>query len=68
MIPFMSLMIGAYIVTRMLIVLLREENVDSRFSAILIKLFAAATILITIACVILIFLPSFETSLNELLQ
>ncbi len=58
MIPLMSLMIGAYIVTRMMIFLLRDDPQQYKSGIIINKLLAAATIFITVICVILIFLPS----------
>lgn len=66
MIPLLSLMIGAYICTRMLVLALRDDPHESKSATTIIRLVAIATIVITIFCVGSIFmtglgmdLPSF---------
>ncbi|NQT81048.1 MAG: hypothetical protein HQ555_11745 [Candidatus Aminicenantes bacterium] len=63
MIPLMSLMIGAYIVTRMMIFLLRDDPQQYKFGIVINKVLAVGTIIIAVICIILIYLPSVE-SLN----
>lgn len=63
MIPLMSLMIGAYIVTRMMIFLLRDDPQHYKFGIVINKVLAVSTIIITGICIILMFLPNVE-SLN----
>ena len=51
MIPMMSLMIGAYIFTRMMVLIARDNPADDKTTKILVKILGLATILITIYCV-----------------
>ena len=67
MIPFMALMIGAYIVTRMTVYLLdNDPNQPSRFGLVINKLFAAGTIAIAVICILLIFASGID--LNQYLK
>jgi len=66
MIPLMALMIGAYIITRMMIFLLGEQPNQSKFSLVVNKLFAAGTIVVSVACILLIFASGVD--LNQLLE
>ena len=54
MIPLMSLMIGAYICARMLIHILRDDPRESSAAAVITRLVAIGTIILTIYCVIMI--------------
>ena len=65
MIPLMSLMIGCYIVTRMMIFLLRDDPQQSKAGIIINKVLAAGTVLVTITCVIFIFLSGISPLLDE---
>lgn len=65
MIPLMSLMIGCYIVTRMMIFLLRDDSQQSKAGIIINKVLAAGTVLVTITCVIFIFLSGISPFLDE---
>lgn len=58
MIPLMSLMIGAYILTRMMIFLLSQNHNQYKLGNIINKFLAISTIVITIVCVTLIFSSS----------
>ncbi len=58
MIPFISLMIGAYIITRMMIFLLNKNPDQIKLGNIINKILATVIIFITVVCVILIFSPS----------
>ena len=58
MLPLMSLMIGAYIITRMMIFLLRDDPQHYKFGIVINKVLAVGTIIITGICIILMFLPS----------
>lgn len=60
----MSLMIGYYIVTRMMIFLLRSDLQQSNVGMVINKVLAVGTIFVTITCVILIF----STSLSPFLE
>jgi len=51
MIPLMSLMIGAYIFTRMIVLFGRDDPNEDKTTKILIKIFSLATMVITIYCV-----------------
>lgn len=62
MIPLMSLMIGSYIVTRMIIFMLSKNHNQYKPGIVINKLLAALTIIITVICVILIF----RSSINPL--
>jgi len=66
MIPFMALMIGAYIITRMMIFLLGDDPNQSKFSLVVNKLFAAGTIVVAIVCILLIFASGID--LNQFLE
>lgn len=68
MIPLMALMIGAYIFTRMWEIMLKEHKEDSRGAIILLKLLAAATIILTMACVVLIFLKGQGIDFSQYLK
>ncbi|MDH5467472.1 MAG: DUF2393 family protein [Candidatus Aminicenantes bacterium] len=58
MIPLMSLMIGAYIITRMMIFLLNKNPDQFKLGNIINKVLATITIIITAVCVVLIFSSS----------
>ncbi len=58
MIPLMSLMIGSYIVTRMMIFMLSKNHNQYIPGIVINKLLAALTVIITVICVILIFRSS----------
>ena len=58
MIPLMSLMIGSYIVTRMMIFMLSKNHNQYKPGIVINKLLAALTVIITVICVILIFRSS----------
>ncbi len=58
MIPLMSLMIGSYIVTRMMIFMLSKNHNQYTPGIVINKLLAALTVIITVICVILIFRSS----------
>ncbi len=58
MIPLMSLMIGSYIVTRMMIFMLSNNHNQYKPEIVINKLLAALTVIITVICVILIFRSS----------
>lgn len=60
MIPLMALMIGVYIVTRMIVLLVRNDNRDTKTGKIIIKIFALATFFLTIICVTMIFILGSE--------
>jgi len=62
MIPLMSLMIGSYIVTRMMIFMLSKNHNQYKPGIVINKLLAALTVIITVICVILIF----RSSINPL--
>jgi hypothetical protein len=62
MIPLMSLMIGSYIVTRMMIYMLSKNHNQYNPGIVINKLLAALTVIITVICVILIF----RSSINPL--
>ncbi len=62
MIPLMSLMIGSYIVTRMMIFMLSKNHNQYSIGIVINKLLAALTVSITVICVILIF----RSSINPL--
>jgi len=51
MIPLMSLMIGSYIFTRMIVLFGRDDPNEDKTTKILIKIFSLATIVITLYCV-----------------
>ena len=51
MIPLMSLMIGAYIFTRMIVLFGRDDPNDDKLTKILFKVFSLATMAITAYCV-----------------
>jgi hypothetical protein len=51
MIPLMSLMIGAYIFTRMVVLFGRDDPNEDKTTKILIKIFSLATMVITAYCV-----------------
>jgi hypothetical protein len=58
MIPLIALMIGAYIVTQMMIFLLRNDPQQSKTGMVFNKILAALTIFITVICVISIYISS----------
>lgn len=60
MIPLMSLMIGSYIVTRMMIFMLSKNHNQYKPGIVINKLLAALTVSITVICVILIFRSSID--------
>lgn len=60
MIPLMSLMIGSYIVTRMMIFMLSKNHNQYKPGIVINKLLAALTVIITVICVILIFRSSID--------
>ncbi len=62
MIPLMSLMIGSYIVTRMMIFMLSKNQNQYKPGIVINKLLATLTVSITVICVILIF----RSSINPL--
>jgi len=69
MLPFLSLMVGSYIITKMIIYLLDSDpNQPSRFGLVLNKLFAAGTIIVTIVCLVLIWVSSVGLDINELIK
>jgi len=54
MIPLMSLMIGAYIITKMIVLYARDDPKDSEkytFGEVFIKIFSIGTLIITVYCV-----------------
>lgn len=55
MIPLLSLMIGAYIITRMMIFLLNKNPDQFKLGNKINKVLATITIIITVICVVLIF-------------
>jgi hypothetical protein len=55
MIPLMSLMVGAYIVTRMLEIFGRDDPNESTATKIILKICSIGTVIITIYCVYSIF-------------
>ncbi len=62
MIPLMSLMIGSYIVARMMIFMLSKNHNQYKTGIVINKLLAASSVIITVICVILIF----RSSINPL--
>lgn len=65
MIPLLSLMIGAYIFTRMIELIVKKKELKHDFYRGMIECFAILTILITIFCVVSILIsgvniPKFE--------
>jgi len=58
MIPLISLMIGSYIVTKMMIFMLSKNHNQYKPGIVINKLLAALTVIITVICVILIFRSS----------
>ncbi|TET68640.1 MAG: DUF2393 domain-containing protein [Candidatus Aminicenantes bacterium] len=61
MIPLIALMIGAYIVTRMMIFLLNKNPDQIKLGNIINKVLATITIIITVVCVVLIFSSSISS-------
>ncbi|MFA5014722.1 MAG: hypothetical protein WC549_04175 [Actinomycetota bacterium] len=59
MIPAIGFMIGFYIITRMLSFILRKEP---RNENLFIKIFSGITIIVVIACMILLWQSSMETA------
>lgn len=57
MIPLMALMIGAYIVTRMMIFILDKSPSQYQLGVAINKPLATATIFVTVVCVVLILFP-----------
>jgi len=51
MIPLMSLMIGAYVFTRMFVLFGRDDPNDDKATKIVIKILSLATMVITLYCV-----------------
>lgn len=68
MIPLLSLMIGVYIITRMMIFLLRDNPQLSNVAAFFTKILAAITIFITIICIILIYISSISSSETKAIE
>ena len=67
MLPLLSLMVGAYIITRMTIYLLDQDpNQPSNFGLVVNKLFASATIIVTVICLILILVSSVGLDIEQL--
>jgi len=61
MIPLLSLMVGAYIITRMTIYILDSDpNQSSKFGLVVNKLFAMGTIAIAVICIFSIFVSSID--------
>ena len=60
MIPLMSLMIGAYIFTRMLVLFGRDDPNDDKTTKILFKIFSLATMVTTAYCVYSIIMAGAE--------
>ena len=60
MIPLMSLMIGSYIFTRMIVLFGRDNPSDDTITKIFIKICSIATIVITIYCIYSIFTAGAE--------
>ncbi|MBA7698982.1 hypothetical protein ES703_107666 [subsurface metagenome] len=60
MIPLMSLMIGAYIFTRMFVLFGRDDLSGDKATKILIKIFSLATMAITLYCVYSIIMAGAE--------
>ncbi len=61
MIPLIALMIGAYICTRMLeLIIVKQEFEGASWLKVIVIFAAIATIVITIFCVILIFTSSLD--------
>ncbi len=54
MIPLMSLMIGSYIFTKMLVLFGRDDPNDDKTNKIIFKIFAIATMAVTAYCVYMI--------------
>ena len=55
MIPLISLMIGAYIFTRMIVLFGRDDPAEDKITKILIKAFSLITMIIAVYCVYSIF-------------
>ena len=51
MMPLMSLMIGSYIFTRMVVLFGRDDPTEDKITKILIKAFSLITMIITVYCV-----------------
>jgi len=68
MLPLMALMIGAYIITRMMIFLLGDDPNQSKFSLVVNKLLASGTIIITIVCLILIWISSVGLDMEQFIK
>jgi len=63
MIPAIGLMVGAYICTRMLgLILIKQEYEGSNWLKILLVFAAIGTIIITVICVVSILSSSIDTS------
>lgn len=62
MIPMTALMIGAYIFTRMMVLIARDNPADDKTTKILVKILGLVTILITLYCVYSIFQAGAEVS------
>ena len=54
MIPLMSLMIGSYIFTKMMVLFGRDDPNDDKTTKIILKVFAIATMIVTVYCVYMI--------------
>lgn len=63
LIDLMILMVGCYIITRMMIFLLRDDPKQSTLAIVINKILAAGTIIITIICIILA-MTSFVSTLD----
>jgi len=60
MIPLLSLMVGAYIFTRMIVLFGRDDPNEDKTTKILIKIFSLATMIITVYCVYSIIMAGAE--------
>jgi hypothetical protein len=68
MIQLIALMVGAYIVTRMMIFLLREDPQLSKAGMAFSKILAVITVSITIICVLMIYISSISPSETKAIE
>ena len=64
MIPLLSLMVGAYIFTRMLVLFGRDNPSDDKVGKIVFKIFALITMAITVYCVYSIMATGAEATMG----
>ena len=63
LLDLMILMVGMYIITKMMIYLLRDEQNSSRFGTVINKLLAAATVIVAVI-VMFLAISSFVNTLD----